>query len=204
MNRRNSHERLPAAPCTVLHGEPSGGIRFSIGPSLQASLIRTSSLRAANRSAQALRGALQLLVHERSSLQVVHPWSVIVSRRGKETAQPAGSRTHAESHPPLARLPAALGARILLAVHIPLDQPCDRLLPRVGQVRAEGVGADAVSRGRAGKDLVQREARLAGEGELRDGVRAQVLQGVLRAPGPGCGGCGCGCGSGSGSGSAPG
>lgn len=69
-----------------------------------------------------------------------------------------------------------------------LDEAEDRLLPRVDEVRPEGVGADAVPCCGALEDLVEREARLAGEGKVGEGVRREVLESVLGGPGAGCGG----------------
>lgn len=95
-------------------------------------------------------------------------------------------QTDRERHPPLARLLAAFGARVGRTVDIALYEAEDRLLPRLGQVTPQGVGRESVARVGADKDLVQREAGLAGERELREGVGRQVLLGILRSPGPCC------------------
>lgn len=95
-------------------------------------------------------------------------------------------RAHRERHPPLARLLAAFGTRVGRTVNIPLYEAEDRLLPRLGQVTPQGVGRESVARVGADKDLVQREAGLAGERELREGVGRQVLLGILRSPSPCC------------------
>lgn len=132
---------------------------------------------------------LQFLAHESSSLQAFVAWIEEVSDflcSALQARLRERERAHRERHPPLARLLAAFGAWVGRTVDIPLYDAEDRLLPRLGEVTPEGVGRESVARVGADKDLVQREAGLAGERELREGVGRQVLLGILRSPGPCC------------------
>lgn len=94
--------------------------------------------------------------------------------------------THRECHPPLARLPASLGALVRDAVHVPLQQPRDRLLPRLHEPAPQRVLLDRRRRRRRRKHLVQREARLARERKVRQRVRRELLQRFLVRPRSGC------------------